>query len=243
MFPPRTTGWTGSAARIAAVSEAVVVLPFVPVTPIVGATHRRRKRSGSDTRAGASASPAGAGRDERRQGRAQPRLGRRVVRVDRGRRGDERGVGPGARGVHVRPERQRHVAALERRDRVGQVGCRSAVVDRHPGAGVGQEARQRDPAPCQPQHRHRGPAEQPVPDGGHREGIRLDRPVRHRHPARHASRSGWSVARNSVTPSRAARIPTIQKRIVIFSSSQPPSSKWWWMGLIRKRRFPPLTRK
>ena len=57
MLPPRTTGWAGSAARIAAVSDAVVVLPFVPVTPIVGATHRRRKRSGSDTRAGALASP------------------------------------------------------------------------------------------------------------------------------------------------------------------------------------------
>ena len=39
----------------------------------------------------------------------------------------------------------------------------------------------------------------------------------------HDSRS--SDARNSVTPRRAARIPMIQKRIVIFSSSQPASSK------------------
>ncbi len=58
MFPPSTTGCDGSAARMAAVSDEVVVLPFVPVTPMVGATHRRRKRSGSDTSAGASGSPA-----------------------------------------------------------------------------------------------------------------------------------------------------------------------------------------
>ena len=33
-------------------------------------------------------------------------------------------------------------------------------------------------------------------------------------------------ARKRVTPRRPARIPTIQKRSVIFSSSQPASSKW-----------------
>ena len=58
MFPPRTTGWLGSAARIVAVSADVVVLPFVPVTPIVGATHRRRNRSGSEMSAGTVGSPA-----------------------------------------------------------------------------------------------------------------------------------------------------------------------------------------
>ena len=56
-MPPSSTGCVGSAARIAAVSAAVVVLPFVPVTPIVGAGHKRRKRSASETRAGAVRSP------------------------------------------------------------------------------------------------------------------------------------------------------------------------------------------
>src|SRR5262245_26939710 len=58
MFPPSTAGWRGSAPRIAAVSDDVVVLPFVPVTPVTGAGHRRRNRSGSETRAGDLASPA-----------------------------------------------------------------------------------------------------------------------------------------------------------------------------------------
>ena len=58
MFPPRIAGCSGSAARIACASELVVVLPFVPVTPIVGAGHSRRNRSDSDTSAGAAASPA-----------------------------------------------------------------------------------------------------------------------------------------------------------------------------------------
>ena len=66
MLPPRTTGWAGSAASSAAISDDVVVLPFVPVTPIVGAGQSRRNRSGSETRAGASGSPAARGRDERR---------------------------------------------------------------------------------------------------------------------------------------------------------------------------------
>src|SRR3954451_8792468 len=57
MLPPSTTGCSGSEARIAAVSEDVVVLPFVPVTPIVGATQSRRKRSGSERSAGADGSP------------------------------------------------------------------------------------------------------------------------------------------------------------------------------------------
>ena len=57
MFPPSTAGWSGSVARSAAISDDVVVLPFVPVTPIVGAGQSRRNRSGSETRAGASGSP------------------------------------------------------------------------------------------------------------------------------------------------------------------------------------------
>ena len=54
MFPPEDDGVrrVGRRGR-AAISDAVVVLPFVPVTPIVGAGHRRRNRSASETRAGA----------------------------------------------------------------------------------------------------------------------------------------------------------------------------------------------
>ena len=58
MLPPSTAGWAGSAARIAAINEAVVVFPFVPVTPTVGATHSRRNRSGSEINAGTDGSPA-----------------------------------------------------------------------------------------------------------------------------------------------------------------------------------------
>src|SRR5439155_20428643 len=57
MFPPRTTGWPGSASRTAAISDDVVVLPFVPVTPIVVDGQRRRNRSASETIAGAVGSP------------------------------------------------------------------------------------------------------------------------------------------------------------------------------------------
>jgi hypothetical protein len=58
MFPPSSAGCDGSAASSAWASEAVVVLPFVPVTPTVGAGQRRRNRSGSETTAGAVGSPA-----------------------------------------------------------------------------------------------------------------------------------------------------------------------------------------
>ena len=53
MFPPRTAGWSRSVASSAWVSAEVVVLPFVPVIPIVGAGQSRRNRSTSDTTAGA----------------------------------------------------------------------------------------------------------------------------------------------------------------------------------------------
>ena len=57
MLPPSTTGCAGSAASSAAVSDDVVVLPFVPVTPMVGAGQRRRNRSASETSAGTVGSP------------------------------------------------------------------------------------------------------------------------------------------------------------------------------------------
>ena len=71
MLPPRTTGCAGSAARIAAVSDEVVVLPFVPVTPIVGRRAQAQEQVGLRDergrrrvagRAGARRGPASAAR-------------------------------------------------------------------------------------------------------------------------------------------------------------------------------------
>ena len=120
MLPPSTTGWTGSAARMAAVSEAVVVLPFVPVTPIVGADAQAQEQVGLGDEGRARRVAAGSRGDEGLQGRPQARLGRRVVRVDRRRRRHERGARPGGRRVDVRAEGQRDAPALERGDRVGR---------------------------------------------------------------------------------------------------------------------------
>ena len=106
MLPPRTTGCAGSAARIAAVSDEVVVLPFVPVTPIVGAGHRRRNRSASETSAGAVASPpARASTSARSAARRRGSVVGKSGLID-GDVVDERGAGPGRRRVDVRPERQ-----------------------------------------------------------------------------------------------------------------------------------------
>ena len=177
-------------------------------------------RLGDERRNGRVA--AGPRLDQRPQGGPQPRLGRREVGRDRWRGGDQIGRRPGRSRVHVRPERQGHRPLAQRGDRVGEGRGRAAVVDRHPRAGVGQEAGQREAAAGQPEHRHRPVAQGAGSDRVEVEAVEVDRSAgRHRH---HCSRS--SEARKSVTPSSAARIPTIQKRTVIFSSSQPPSSKW-----------------
>ena len=222
MFPPSTAGCAGSAARMAAASDAVVVLPFVPVTPTVGAGHSRRNRSGSETSAGALGSPAGSRVDEGPQRRPEAGLGRRVVRVDRRRRGHEVGRRPGRRRLDVRTQCEAHRAPLERRDRRSELARRSPVVDRDPGAGIGEEPRERDPAPGEPQHGHRTVAQDAGADALERERVGIDR-AGSRHRRHHSSR--LSDARKSVTPRSAARIPMIQNRTVIFSSSQPPNSK------------------
>ena len=159
MLPPRTTGWAGSAARIAAVSDDVVVLPFVPVTPIVGAGHSRRNRSGSETSAGAVGSPAARAATSARS--AARRRGSVVGKsgCDRRRRRDERGAGPGRGGVDVRAQRQPHRPALERRDRVAELGGRPAVVDRHARARVGEEPGEGDAAAGEPEDRDRSVAQ------------------------------------------------------------------------------------
>ena len=136
MLPPSSTGWAGSAARRAAMSDDVVVLPFVPVTPIVGAGQRRRKRSASDTSAGAVGSPAGRAVDEAAEGRPEARLGRREVGVDRRRRRHERGPVEGGRRVDVRPERGDAPSPPRAPDRAprgrAELVGRPAVVDGHP---------------------------------------------------------------------------------------------------------------
>ena len=162
MLPPRTTGWRGSAARTAAVSEDVVVLPLVPVTPIVGAGHSRRNRSTSR--------PARGGRRRRRrarrrgpQRRTEPRLGRRVVGVDRRRASSPARHRPSAdAGSTSGPSAQASRPPAECRDRVAQLVGRPPVVDRHPGARVGEEARQRDAARANPRTVTGAPRSAPI---------------------------------------------------------------------------------
>ncbi len=163
----------------------------------------------------------------------EPRLGRRIARRDRRRGRDEGRAGPGRRGVDPGPEAKRHVAVPEQGDGALERPGRTAVVDGDPGAGVREEAGERDAAPGEPQHRHRPPVEGAGAHGVQGEGVEVDR------AHGHLTSSALIDAMNRVTPRRPARTPTIQKRNVIFSSSQPPSSKWWCSGAIRNTRLPP----
>ena len=80
MLPPRIDRVAGiGGEERAAISDEVVVLPFVPVTPIVGAGHRRRNRSVSETSAGAAGSPAARAATSACERAAEARLGRREV--------------------------------------------------------------------------------------------------------------------------------------------------------------------
>ena len=242
MLPPRTTGWAGSAARIAAVSDDVVVLPFVPVTPIVGAGQSRRKRSGlGHERPGRSASPAAPRVDERPERRAEARLGRRVVGVDRRRRRHERGPGPGRRRVDVRAQQQADRPSLERRDRARP--ARRPAGRRRPSPRAPASARKRAraiPLRASPRTVTGRSRSAPARTPSSVRRVEIDRAGR-----RSSSITPAGSARRGRASRRAAPrgSPTIQNRIVIFSSSQPPSSKWWWSGLIRKIRLPPLSLK
>ena len=202
------------------------------------ADRRRRTEPQEQVRLGHERRRAGRRRarvDERTERRPQARLGRRVVGRDRRRRRHERGIGPRRRRVD-RPDRAPGVIGRPPRPSIAAVSSLAVapVVDRHRGArrrrGTGQA-----PGRCGP-----GRARSPAGRAGRRHGStsrsRASRSIGRagRCHRRHCSRS--RDARKSVTPSSAARIPRIQKRIVIFSSSQPPSSKWWWIGLIRNRR-------
>ena len=132
MLPPRMTGWTGSAARIAAVSDEVVVLPFVPVTPTVGTGTQAQEqvRLGHERRDRPVA--AGARVDQRAQRGPQPGLGGREVGRDRRRGRDQRRVrprsspgrhpdrasaAPGGRRARRSPRRARRPGGRRRRSR------------------------------------------------------------------------------------------------------------------------------
>ena len=163
MLPPRMTGCAGSAARIAAVSDEVVVLPFVPVTPTVGTGQRRRNRSASETRAGAAGSPAARASTSRRS--AARRAGSVV-----GKSGVIEGdVATSAASAQVAaastsgPSARPHRPVTERGDGFAELRRRSSVVDRDARAGIGEEPGQRDPAPGEAEDRHR-----PVAQGSRR---------------------------------------------------------------------------
>ncbi len=240
MFPPRTDRVVGIRGEDRGDQRRRRRLALRPRHP-----DRRRRAEAQEQvrlrdqgRRGRVAAPVSG--DERLERSPQPRFGRRVVGVDRGRRRDKGGAGPRRLGGHVRAGENPGRPPLERRDGVGKLGDRSAVVDRDVGAGVGEEAGQRDPAPGQPEDRHRPAAEVSRANAVERQRVEVDRPFG-RHRGAHSSCR--IEARNSVTPSSPDRIPMIQKRSVIFSSSQPASSKWWWIGVNRNSRFPPVALK
>ena len=166
----------------------------------------------------------GSGRDERLERGPESWLGRRVIRVDRRRCRHELGVRPRRGRLDVRAQREPDCASFEGGDRVLELARGPAVIHGDACSGIGQEARQGDAAPGEPEHRHRNAIEQAAADRVHGQGVRVDRESAGHHGGAQRNRPGW-VATNNVTPSKAARMPTIQKRIVIFSSSQPPSSK------------------
>ena len=152
------------AARTAAVSDDVVVLPFVPVTPMVGAGQSRRKRSGSETSAGDGSSPAARAVDERLERRAEARLGRREVRVDRRRRRHERGAVPGRGRIDVRARRaigpRGPRAGRSRRPAPPPAGRRRRSPGRRRPRGTGpgrcRSGRSRAPSPAGRGGRRRG---------------------------------------------------------------------------------------
>ncbi len=217
-------------------SDAVVVFPFVPVTPIVGAGQRRSARSGSETSAGASGSPAAT-----RAASASSAAWRRGSVVGKpgvidGENATRAAPSHEDAGSTSGPARSRDRSATQLRQPIRQRGGGLPVVDRHDGARIDEEPGQPDPGAGQPEDRDGDARQRAGADGIGRQRVEVDR-VRHRQTSR------CRVARKSVTPSRPASAATIQKRSVIFVSGQPPSSKWWCSGLIRKIRFPWVTLK
>ena len=236
MFPPRTAGCAGSAARSACgratrSSSCPSSRSRRSSAPGRGAgTGPARRRAPARPGRRPRARPTSASSAARRRGSV---VGKPGVIDGRGRH--ERGLRPGRRRVHVgaagagvtgRP--------LERRDRRAQRARRAGR--RRPSRG---RPRRRGSGPGRSRC---GPAPAPsTGTAGQRPGAdrRRGSARRGRRAAGHRQHAAAGCeARKRVTPSSPARTPTIQKRSVIFSSSQPPSSKWWWSGAIRKTRLP-----
>ena len=152
MLPPSTTGaWP--APSTAAVSELVVVLPLVPVTPMVAAgteaqeevdlAHHRDPAFCLD---GAQSGP-------------QARLRGREVRAHRRRGADERLADQRVGGIDFGAQQQPWAARTKVRHGIAQCIGRTAVIDRHQRTLVDQEAGQRRSTARQAEHGHRSSPE------------------------------------------------------------------------------------
>ncbi len=158
----------------AAASDDVVVLPFVPVTPIVGQGHSRRTRSVSLTSAGdptgsARCASTTARRAARSRGSAVGKSGLMLGEVAIRSAADHVDAGSTSgpsRSSTARPPSDSMAEASS--------PGRPSVVDGDPGAGIGEEPGQGDAASGQPQHRHRPAAEGAFADAGRRQAIEID---------------------------------------------------------------------
>ena len=176
-------------------------MPFVPVTPMVGAGQRRRNRSASETSAGTVGSPpARASTSARRAARSRGSVVGKSGVID-GEVATRSAVGPGRR-RDPRPDRApaspagRRAPAIASRELAG----RAAVVDRHARARVGQEAGQGEAAAGQPEDGHRPVAQGTGPDRVEVEAVEVDRsaassssslqPVQRGQEERHAEQRG-----------------------------------------------------
>ena len=128
MLPPSSTGVGRCAPGWPRSATMVVVLPFVPVTPTIGAGQSRRNRSTSLT-TGTTAVAL-----ELRQRRAEPWLGRRVVAADRRRGRHQRRSASASEGSTSGPSSSRTLAG------------RRAASDRRRPALRGRDRRRRSPA-------------------------------------------------------------------------------------------------
>ncbi len=149
-------------------------------------------------------------------------VGGRELLVHRRRRDDESRSCPRRRAIHPGADPVLDLAVPELGERFLELAVAAHVVDPDMGPRVVEEPGGRNSGPGKPEDRHGPPAQDACPDVRHRQSIEIERPLG-RHRRAHAS--CLIEARKRVTPRSPARIPTIQKRSVIFSSSQPASSK------------------
>ena len=148
-------------------ATTVVVLPFVPVTPMVGAGHSRRKRSTSLTTGGHRSPAAARSRRAPRGGAARSSGSRLLIDGDVATRAAPASA---SRGIDARARAARRTApALERRDRVRQLARGRRRRRPSPAPRARQEARQATPLRARPSTVTGRPRER-VEDRGHRRG-------------------------------------------------------------------------